>query len=81
MTEEIAVARFRSHLAEEGIVDDGFEWPETDRDDELVIRRLDRDRPSYWQRQYERASLVYGMRWVMQKVQPADEPEACRDSS
>jgi len=77
MTDEIAIARFRPFSIEDDISDDRFDWPETERDDELVIRRLDRDNPSYWERQYERASLVYGMRWVMRKVQPAAEPGAC----
>lgn len=49
---------------------------------ELIVRRLDQEHPSHWNRQYERASLVYGMRWVMQKIQPpvaaTSLPAGCR---
>lgn len=39
---------------------DAFEWPELGEDDSVVIRRMSRDQPDDWQRQYERAALVYG---------------------
>ena len=50
-------------------LDEPFEWPAEDDLDDLVIRRLGRDNPAYWQRQYDRASLVYGMKWVMRKLE------------
>lgn len=38
-----------------------FEWPESgDEDDHIVVRKMSREHPEYWRRQYERASLVYG---------------------
>lgn len=61
-----------AHLSE----DDEFEWPSANRGGELIVRRLDRGYPEHWHRQYERASLVYGMQWVMRKLEPeaSDEP-------
>lgn len=35
------------------------EWPDGE-DQSVVVRRLSRDQPDYWRRQFERASLVYG---------------------
>jgi len=75
VTDELAIVEFKTGMTEEDALGDLFEWPDTNRDGELVIRRLDRNDPSYWERQYERASLVYGMKWVMRKVQPAAVPE------
>ncbi len=76
MTEDLAVVQFEAPVLEEDAFGEPFEWPEIDRDDELVIRRLGRDKPSYWEPQYQRASLIYGMKWVMRKVQPPENQEA-----
>ncbi|MEX0747244.1 MAG: hypothetical protein WD275_04530, partial [Rhodothermales bacterium] len=40
---------------------DVIEWPPFMAEHrQIVLRRLSREHPDYWERQYERASLVYG---------------------
>ena len=40
---------------------DVIEWPSFLAEHrQIVLRRLSRELPEYWERQYERASLVYG---------------------
>lgn len=37
-----------------------FDWPDASEDRSVVVRRMSREQPDCWRRQYERASLVYG---------------------
>lgn len=56
---------------EYGLEEAPFDWPNASVADDLVIRRIGRENPTYWDRQYARASLVYGMQWVMRKLEDA----------
>lgn len=49
--------------------DEPFDWPAEQEPEDLVVRRLSRENSGYWERQYERASLIYGMKWVMRKLE------------
>lgn len=70
-TDDLAAVHYDVPVVEEDAFDEPFEWPAEDRADELIIRRLGRENRTYWERQYERASLVYGMKWVMRKLETA----------
>ena len=71
VTDDLAVVSYEGSLASEEAVEEPFDWPEEESADALVVRRLGRENPGYWKRQYERASLVYGLRWVMRKLETA----------
>lgn len=68
---DLAVISYAAPVILEEALDEPFEWPADETVDDLVVRRLGRENPGYWQRQYERASLVYGMKWVMRKLETA----------
>lgn len=66
---DLAVVRYPAPVLTDEAFDETFEWPVEEEVDELIIRRIGRENPAYWQPQYERASLVYGMKWVMRKLE------------
>ena len=49
---------------------DLIEWPvaETEKE-EIVLRRLSCENPAYWERQFERASMVYGMKLALRTLE------------
>lgn len=49
-----------SQDADDAIDEETFEWPDAGEAGSMVLRRMTRDQPEYWKRQYERATLVYG---------------------
>lgn len=71
LEDDIVSVVFRAPAPEEVIaMDDLIEWPPAGAaDDEIVLRRLSRNHPDYWRRQYERASLVYGVRDDVQSLE------------
>ena len=51
---------------------DLIEWPSPDAErEEIVLRRLSRENPAYWERQFERASMVYGMKLALRTLDMA----------
>lgn len=66
--DDLVVVPYAATALREDGFDEPFEWPAEEYADDLIIRRLSRENAAYWERQYERASLVYGMKWVMRKI-------------
>ncbi len=66
---DLAVIHYARPKRVEEAFEEPFEWLVEEAPDTLIIRRLGRENPAYWERQYERASLVYGMKWVMRKLE------------
>ena len=71
VTDDLVVVSYENGAASGEAIEEPFDWPEEESADALIVRRLGRENPGYWKRQYERASLVYGLRWVMRKLETA----------